>query len=146
MSEQNETVDMITISLPQRLIGVDMAEVEKTINDFDPDRTHAPLLARYREKKAHIRLSDFLHIEESQKDNAAIIVHIGETDQRLVTFHGLMTKKPLALSRIKPVTKYIRHKQQPFVVWGFGEEATDEGKNVCCMLVTFQFLEERGSS
>jgi hypothetical protein len=143
MEEQEAALDILTIALGERMVGIDSEEIEKSVAGLDAGGRRDALLADYRSAGALLRLEELAGTAAGPGPAGSALVVRTARGRLLLTFNGAMDMKRLRLADISPAPEMLKTRQKPFVTWGFAAPAGGRQRDII-MLVTFQFMAGKG--
>src|SRR3972149_2841943 len=118
-------LELLTIGVRNRYIGIDGAEIEKVVTGIDKAKRESGMIREFQQQGMFYRLSDFLRIEADNDYTSIIILKSGAGRNRLIAATGEMDMVRIDVKNILPVPDYIRKKKNPFLIWGFFERGDD---------------------
>ena len=126
-------IELVTIHLQNRQIGIDSREVKRIYYDLNPQK-----IILNNGSKSYIPiipLETLIGSQTSLNYHSCIVIEREDGKAAQILTPHISTLLKIDLSRILLMPDYMRKKQNPFFVWGFIEES-----GVLITLVSFKEL------
>jgi hypothetical protein len=136
-----DTVQLVTITNPSRIVGIRSSEVVRALVDLSEEDKGKEAIRVLESSGRFYKLEEML-LDRSQSDFRSILIVGDETGEEYgVAVSGMIDIVNMNARDILPVPAFVMNRQKPTFVWGFARMSTG-----MIMLVTFEYIRTKGAA